>query len=103
MNSMRVSNSTIEGDTFYVPRSLPGNGLALAEFHIRFTQFGDYLIHCVTFLRHCESPFRALSPIKILSLTMVQFYGGGQCAKAAWIYPKVAAGDGLLRPTDQQV
>ena len=76
MNSMRVSNSTIEGDTFYVPRSLPGNGLALAEFHIRFTQFGDYLIHCVTFLRHCESPFRALSPIKILSLTMVQFYGG---------------------------
>ena len=42
-------------------------------------------------------------PIKILSLTIVQFYGGGQCAKAAWIYPKVAAGDGLLRPTDQQV
>ena len=34
------------------------------------------LIHCVTFLRHSESPFRAVRSSKILSLTMVQFYGG---------------------------
>jgi hypothetical protein len=30
----------------------------------------------VTFLRHSESPFRAVRPSKILSITRVQFYGG---------------------------
>ncbi len=41
-----------------------------------YTQLGNDLIHCVTFRRHSESPFRAVRPSKILSLTMVQFYGG---------------------------
>ena len=45
--------------------------LALTRFHIGFTKLGNDLIYCVTFLRHSESPFRAVRPIKILSLTMV--------------------------------
>ena len=56
-----------------------GHLLALTEFNIGFTKFGNDLIHCVTFLRHSESPFRAVRPSKILSLTMVQFYGGRSC------------------------
>ena len=51
---------------------------SLAYFQIGFTQLGNDQVHCVTFLRHSESPFRAVLPSKILSLTMVQFYGGGQ-------------------------
>jgi hypothetical protein len=43
--------------------------------NVRVPQFGNDLIHCVTFLRHFENPFRARR-IKILSLTVVQFYGG---------------------------
>ena len=50
---------------------------SLTGFHVGFTKLGNDLIHCVTFLRHSESPFRAVRAIKILSLTMVQFYGRG--------------------------
>ena len=46
------------------------------RFQNRLTKSGNNLIHCVTFLRHCESPFQAVRPIKIRSLTIVQFYGG---------------------------
>ena len=47
-------------------------------------QFGNDQVHCVTFLRHSESPFRAVRPIKILSLTVVQFYGGrSECSMIA--------------------
>ena len=52
-----------------------GHLLALTEFNIGFTEFGNDLTHCVTFLRHSESLFRAVRPSKILSLTMVQLYG----------------------------
>jgi hypothetical protein len=52
-----------------------GHLLALTEFNIGSTQLGNNLIHCVTFLRHSGSLFRAVRPIKIFSLTMVQFYG----------------------------
>ena len=50
--------------------------LAFTKFHVGFTKLGNDLIHCVTFLRHYESPVRAVRPSKILSLTMVQFYRG---------------------------
>ena len=53
-----------------------GYVFALTQLNIGFTQLGNDLIHCMTFLVHSESPFRAIRPSKILSLTMVQFYGG---------------------------
>ncbi len=48
----------------------------LADIYVGFTKLGNDLIRCVTFLRHSASPFRAVRPSKILSLTMVQFYWG---------------------------
>jgi hypothetical protein len=64
-----------------------GHLLALTNFHVGFTKFGNDLIHCVTFLRHSESPFRAVSPSKILSLTTVQFYGG----RSGWDVPLIVS------------
>jgi len=49
---------------------------SLAHIHVGFTQIGSEHVHCVTFLRRSESPFRAVRPSKVLALTMVQFYGG---------------------------
>ncbi|HBV66354.1 MAG TPA: hypothetical protein DEF45_25405 [Rhodopirellula sp.] len=52
----------------------PWAPFALAEFHVGLTQLGNDLIHCVTFLRYSEIPFRAVRLIKILALTVGQFF-----------------------------
>jgi len=63
-------------------------------------QFGNDLIHCVTFLMHGESLFRAVRPIKIFTLTMVQFDGGKSLHQI--ISPKLPAllpKDSVLTPS----
>ena len=64
-----------------VPLALGFSAPALILAFIVRAYLGNDMIHRVTFLRHSESPFRAVRPSKILSLAMVQFYGGRSQAK----------------------
>ncbi len=53
-----------------------GRLLALIEFFIRFTKFGNNLFHSVTFVRRSESLCRAVWPINIPSRNLFQRSGG---------------------------
>ncbi len=55
---------------------------ALAVFDVHCAQLASDMIHNVTFLLHSESAFRAVRPIKIISLKLVQFNGGEVSANA---------------------
>ena len=76
LHSLRHNNSTHWNNPGHeLLDNLTGEGDQRC-LHPVITQRGDKLVHCVTFLRNCKTRCRALCPAKILSLTMMQIYGG---------------------------